>query len=242
MVRNSTRFITTAKIPVDKLDERKYHITFVILAATQNTRINSDLPVPLLPVNKQIRLIDKQYDTIRKLYQYSDIYLGVGYRADEIYRYVQGRIKTIENERFAKTGATRTLSLLLRAIHNSHVIILDGNVIFDIDFIYNLSPSHSSIITSNILDKSKIGVVSHDNIVTDFSFGSPQKWCKLSHITGNDLTFLQKVVHDKSNEHLSLFESFEQMINNGGTLHTVECSDSRFSDIDSMASVKKITQ
>lgn len=238
MVRNSTRFVTTAKIPPDKLDERRHGLSFLILSAGRNRIL--DIPHPIMQVMSDKKLIDCQIDRIREHFPHSEIIIGLGFGADKVHQHLNSRIKAIENESWEKTNGARTLSLLTRVAANSTIVVIEGDVLFNTLSVYELNPGRSCVLAArNQIDKNKIGLVHTNQTVSDFSFGSELKWAKVAVLTGKELELTKEIIHCRDNDHLCMFEVLDIVAKRGGILHVVERNDLTFFEINCHADIKK---
>ena len=124
------------------MDGDKVEMKAVILAAGVSKRlrpITERIPKCLLEIDRDVTILSQQLDNLLAL-DIKDIIIVVGYKRELISQYIfdhkkyRHHIKMLFNENFEKTDNAFSLSLALDQIDASKdsVIVLDGDVVFDI--------------------------------------------------------------------------------------------------------------
>ena len=103
----------------------------VILAAGMGTRLGKPWPKPLTPLVDGRSILQQQLDNVRSIFGDSArVSIVVGFKLEMILE-AQPDATFIYNENYDQTNTSKSLLKALRASHESGVLWLNGDVVFD---------------------------------------------------------------------------------------------------------------
>lgn len=207
-----------------QIDEK--NLTAIILAASPARRMTTIGNRSLIKVNNT-NLINYQIDSVKaKFKEIADIICVLGYEAERVYKTLPKGVRSVENERYADTNNVRSLSLALKACITTNILIIYGDLYFEKEVFdkFTHNKSHLVFDTAEQIEKSKVGGITDNGIITNLSFGLPQKWAQVALLATPEFDLLNKFVHEKANERLCIFEIFNLMIERGGQFCPTECN------------------
>ena len=103
----------------------------VILAAGMGTRLGKPWPKPLTPLADGRSILQQQLDNVRSVFGDSArVSIVVGFKLEMILE-AQPDATFIYNENYDQTNTSKSLLKALRASHESGVLWLNGDVVFD---------------------------------------------------------------------------------------------------------------
>ena len=103
----------------------------VILAAGMGTRLGKPWPKPLTPLVDGRSILQQQLDNVRSIFGDSArVSIVVGFKLEMILE-AQPDVTFIYNENYDQTNTSKSLLKALRASHESGVLWLNGDVVFD---------------------------------------------------------------------------------------------------------------
>lgn len=106
-------------------------IQVVILAAGMGTRLGKPWPKPLTPLVDGRSILQQQLDNVRVIFGDSArVSIVVGFKLEMILE-AQPDATFIYNENYDQTNTSKSLLKALRASHESGVLWLNGDVVFD---------------------------------------------------------------------------------------------------------------
>lgn len=214
---SDSRFVTTTK--TKPKDSSEY--TVLILASVPGERMRTAPGIGLFPVDNTY-LLDLQYKAIREVFPKGDVILISGASIGQIIERCPKGLRILENQNFLGSGETEELRLGLNACVTESVILLCGNVCTDTTALAQIKTRHSSIlIDSNNFCEKEIGVTHNNSKAEHLSFGIPDKWCGLLHITGHELTQIRKFANIRTKSDAFLFDAINFSLSHDGLIYTV---------------------
>ena len=220
------RFTTSTKNRVaGKHKDRP--LTVIIPAAGMGHRMKSYGPKCLLPANVKETILDKSIKTIKKAYEYSEIILVVGFEAEKITQVLPKEIRIVENQSYEKTSVSESVRLAINNSVYNDILIIYGDLIFNINTINNITQNNSCIIvdSKSRFKAEEIGVTIVDDNVTNFAYGLENKWSHIAYLTGDESLEFQRLCLDKKKNKMYPFEVFNIMLNNGFVLSAVDLKE-----------------
>lgn len=106
-------------------------IQVVILAAGMGTRLGKPWPKPLTPLADGRSILQQQIENVRSVFGQSvRITIVVGFKLEMIME-AQPDVSFVYNEAYDQTNTSKSLLKALRVSHESGVLWLNGDVVFD---------------------------------------------------------------------------------------------------------------
>lgn len=106
-------------------------IQVVILAAGMGTRLGKPWPKPLTPLADGRSILQQQIENVRSVFgDASRISIVVGFKLEMIME-AHPDVNFVYNEAYDQTNTSKSLLKALRASHESGVLWLNGDVVFD---------------------------------------------------------------------------------------------------------------
>tara|TARA_Y100000593_G_scaffold31962_1_gene62980 strand:- start:2492 stop:3193 length:702 start_codon:yes stop_codon:yes gene_type:complete len=213
--------------------EKEDPITVIIAAAGAGRRMRSYGPKPLLTI-KGKTILSRQLEEIRAQFPKSNIVLVCGFEADKVMDQVQDDIITLENESYQDTNITRSVSIALRALDSKRALILCGDLVFSKGALGILDYDVSSIIVSrDDRQSSEVGcIVNKSGDLVNMMYDLDLKWGQIIYLQDSILDKFKKLVFDRSNKKLFLFEIINRLIDKGCKIKCVEDDSIEIVDVD----------
>lgn len=202
------------------LDQRQ--LSAIILAAGRGRRMNSYGSKSLIKV-KDTNLINYQIQTIREKFpQIGEIICVLGYEAEKIYRSLPENVKVVENESFADNNTIRSIGIGLRVCLSNYVLLVHGDVFFDIHSLNFNMDSAINIDKASRMNDDKVGITAENGNLVHCGYGLETKWGQVAFLAGKELSLLRKMSNDRNKDNLCTFEALNYITNNGGNIKCVE--------------------
>ena len=216
-----------------KSDTDRFHSTVIICGAGSLFRMKTFGPKGLFP-HKNGTLLDEQIRCAKAVNHSADIIVTVGHMADKVYRQ-NYQVRYIENQLYENTGIAEEIRLALNAVTSQHVIIVDGDICFDIHAMKALVYSGESALfeTASGMPDEEPGIVSNKDGVSNLAYDINPKWGQMCVLSNNELRIAKKVLGSRDKSHLIFHEIINIIISKGGKFKTVRCKDSLVSKINS---------
>jgi len=239
MVNKTTRFLTTVKKSGPGKDKNR-KLSVLILNATPGYRMKSYGPKCLLKINNT-SILEHQISIIKNLYSNVEIIVTIGFDADKILRKQIKGIRFVENQLYDTTNITEEIRLGLNNIETNDVIILYGDIVFNLQTIESITKNDmSSIIYTEKGFDDEVGITIVDNNLSIMSYGLNEfKWCKMMYLTGNELNAFKNICSNKENNRLYPFEIINMVLDKNNTkFYCINQSNSPIVRIDSIKDIK----
>ena len=213
--------------------EEEDPITVIIAAAGAGRRMRSYGPKPLLTI-KGKTILSRQLEQIQTKFPTANIILVCGFEADKVMDRVQGNIITLENENYQDTNITRSVSIALRAISTDRALVICGDLVFSKGTLNHLDYDMSSILANkDDRQSSEVGcIVNQDGNIENMMYDLDLKWSQIIYLQDRVLEAFKKLVFDRSNKKLFLFEIINKLIDSGCKIKCVKNDSIQVVDVD----------
>ena len=233
MTNKASRHIAPAK----KIINYNYdHTTFIILAAAIGKRMKTYGPKALLEYQPEFTVLDHELQTIYEVYPQADILLVIGFEYEKflLYKSKYPSIRLIYNPNYSTTNTLYSTQLGVQASIGNKIVVLHGDLMFSEESIAGLTERGSRITVCDTINKESVGVVSHNSIATNISYGLETQWGQITYFTNKEYQLLlQLVQNDKDSRRLFLYEAIKYIINHGGKFRIHNPEGIQIYDIDS---------
>lgn len=208
-------------------------ITVVIAAAGAGRRMRSYGPKSLLPI-KGKTILSRQLEEIKSKLPNAQIILVCGFEADKVMDQVQDNVMTLENENYHETNVTRSVSIALRAVTTSRALILCGDLVFSKGILQHIDFDNCSmIVNENKEQSSEVGcIVNSEGYIVNMMYDLDLKWGQMIYLQDNTLDTFRKLVFDRNNKKLFLFEIINKLIDNGCRIKCIKDASIKIVDVD----------
>ena len=159
--------------------------------------------------------------------------------ADKVYR-TGHNVRFIENQLYEKTGIAEEIRLALNACVTPHIILIDGDICFDIhSFKAMVYCTESALFEdmSSIPDEEP-GIISTRGNVSNLAYDISPKWGQMCVLTNNELKIAKKILGSRERGHLIFHEIINMIIEKGGKFKTVRCKDAVVNKINNPKTLK----
>lgn len=189
--------------------------TSVILLTSNNYKMKSYGPKPLIKLMANTTLLEHQLKTISAAIPNVDTFLCVGEDADKIIKYRSNKLRIIENQNYESTNEAEYIRLALNAVTTDKVIIIGGDLYFDVEVLKHLNDINESCLVYDSLNRmkdSEIGMTVVENKATIFSYKIPTKWCSIVSLIGKDIEYARSILLDRTRSRCFAFEILNTLI------------------------------
>lgn len=226
------------KIIHEKVEDILIHV--IIPSAGIGRRMKSYGCKSLLTINNK-KLIDIQIHNINSVFPNNEIILITGFDSDRLINNSPEDIIKIENEKYYDNNVVKSISIGLRATkNNEHVLIIFGDILFNIQSLKEIKISQSSLIISNTMEDNEVGCnINAKGNLEYMMFDLPNKWGHILYLTGKELTLFKKIIWNKKTEKKFCFEIINEVINNGGRFKCIRNEKIKTMDIDTSKDLQK---
>lgn len=234
----ATRHISPARRAIPG---KNHHLTVIIPAAGIGKRMKSVGNKSLLTLSSGKSVIRTQIDTIKGAYQYCDFFVVVGFQADRIRSELPDGIRFIYNPIYETTNTTFSIGLALQANLNPHVLVVNGDIVFNQDVIENLTNSGSKVVvdSNEHMKEEGVGVISNDNKhITNLSYGVGKKWCEIFYLQKKELALMKKISLSPDSSKWLAHEALNRVIDEGGVFESHESPSSLVREIDTISDLE----
>lgn len=231
--------------PKNKGENVSAELSIVILAA--GSYRNFKRSVSIIQLADGTTIVQKQVEALKKAYPLADITVVVGHDSDSVIDYLSNNmpdIRIIHNERFSDTNNSRSLNLAIMAGQKNNLLVINGDILFDYDYIKNAVGLNSCLLidkTKQITDD-EVGVISHEGILTSISHGLPNIWSQILFVTGNELSLIKSAISNKKNHMKYLYEIINSVIDEGGVFATQNQSIGYIKELDNFKDLEKVNE
>lgn len=237
----ATRHIAPAKAVTDN------RLTVIIASANAGYRMRSRGAKALLPMYQNMTLLEIQLRTIWQVYPNAEVLVTIGFQASKIRNMFRGTfpVRFIYNPLYESKNTMYAIALALEAALPSNVIVINGDTFFNLPAIQQLQSKGTSKAVVQI-EPSKdqnqyVGAVVQDNIITNLSYGLPQRWCEIAYLTGKELKLFEKIAFNHEVSAGWFFhEGLNTVINSGGILLAHQSPSIKFISIESTEDISQL--
>ena len=235
MAKNSSRFIVPAKKSPSGTAEHK-KLSVIIPVAGMGHRMKSYGPKCLFPTSKNRTILERTLTNVKKVFPYSEIIVIVGFEADKIIKTLPSYVRVVENQLYEQTNIVESLRLALNNCIHDNVLIIHGDLIFNIYTLNDITSEGSCAIvdTQDRFGNNEIGVNIFDNKITNFSYGLSSKWAQIIYLTGNELDSFKNLCSQRDKNKMYMFEILNMVIDQKGSIQAREPKGMQIVEIDSL--------
>ena len=236
--KHNSRFVAPSK---QEDVEHLKDISVVILADEMGYRMKSYGPKCLIPTNSGNNILLDQVNVIKKIFHNHEIILLTGFQSDKVSKRRPSEIRIVENQLHEETNSVEGFRLCLNNCLTDRILVLDGDLIFNEEAIFNITRLGSSVLidSKNKMDPMEVGVTIDKNFVINFAYGLDTKWCKIVFLTGKELQ-LAKNFCGKDRSKMYLFEMLNYIIENDGKIRWMEPEKFHLFKVDSIKEYHKL--
>ena len=220
---------------------KNHQLTVIIPAAGIGKRMKSVGNKSLLTLSSGKSVIRTQIDTIRNIYQHCDFFVVVGFQADRLRSELPDNIRFIHNPIYENTNTTFSIGLALQANLNPHVLVVNGDIVFNQETIENITNGGSKIMVdaNGHMKEEGVGVVSNDSKhITNLSYGVGKKWCEIFYMQEKELALMKKIALSSDSSKWLAHEALNRVIDDGGTFESIESPSSIVREIDTISDLE----
>jgi choline kinase len=229
------RHVTRIKKPETISDKE---LTVIILNATIGKVISK--PRSNISFNDGETLLTKQVQTIRKIAPRSELIVVTGEKCDEVYSaHKKLEIKYVENERYYETNTMRSLAVGLLATVNKNVLVMHGDLLFDQDSLVSILQNESMALVGKQLLDHKVGIISDNGLISNISFGLPQKWAQIVLFTNRELESLRVLAADNNKWNWYIWEAIHNIVHKNGEF---KVHDGNITEINTQKDIDKVNK
>ena len=145
-------------------------------------------------------------------------------------------MRIIENQLYESTNIVESIRLAMNNSVYDHVLIVYGDLIFNIDTIKEVTSNGSCIVvdSKNRFKDEEAGVTIVDGMATNFSYGLETKWAHIIYLEGEELNIFQSLCLDRRRNKMYPFELFNIILNRGGSIKAIEPKNMIIREINSL--------
>jgi hypothetical protein len=195
-------------------------LTVVILGALNVYRNKGAGPTSLINIDGQ-NLSYKQAVTIKSVYPLSEIFLTVGYYANQVINNRPDNLRIIENQLYENSGHAEEIRLVSNASLNKKYLIMDGDILPDSKSLLSMNNHGSCILVKNE-NSDDIGSANDSGGLQILSYGLPNKWCKIAMLQEKEVEIMKKFVSKRDKGRYFLHEVLNYIISHGGNINVVK--------------------
>jgi hypothetical protein len=214
----------------------KKDLSIIILGGSMVYRMKSYGPKSLIKLSNQQTIIENQISVISLAYPDCEIILTTGFEADKIVKNRPQNIRLVENQLHESTNLLEEIRLALNNCVNDNVLIINGEMIFNLEAIDNITKDDISTViidSKGLMPDEEVGVTVVNDRVSIFSHGISPKWCNIVYLTGKELKFLKCIANDRDKNKLYLFEALNLVIDKRGGFRSSEPNNLQVNKIES---------
>jgi len=196
----------------------KKHLSVIILAAGVGKRMKSYGPKALLKYDNNITILDLMLNNIWRVHPKADISIVIGFQYKKFlpYKDKYPNLRLIYNAQHNDLNTMFSAQLGIQSIVTERVLILHGDLIFTSKTLKGLASDESKLVLCDSLPKNSIGIMHHDNIVTNIAYGLDNKWGQIAYITDREFQLFNQVLYSNQSSRLFLYEGLKYIVDNGG--------------------------
>lgn len=180
------------------------NITVAILAAGTPKKMKSGGPISLVKTPDNKNLIDDQISKIRYIYRNPKIFVVTGYQHSKVInKFKNENVEIIYNENFEDTNSADSLSLCLQNNPNQNLLMIHGDMYFNIDTLRYISNIHytenSAIIYDDrsMMKSSKPGILRNNFRLEHMTYFHKEKWASICFFNNYEYKILKTVDTNK---------------------------------------------
>ncbi len=219
-------------------------ISVILLSAGEGVKMRSYGPRPLLQITEKHNLISYQYSLLTKVFNDPQIIMVCGHEANTVMNHAPKDIIKVENEKYNESNVVRSLGIGLRAATYNRVLVVYGDLLFNIETVKHLKLQESSLVIDNsgLFDTDEIGCTINDKGYAEQLFYElPNKWAQILFLSGLELDLMKKIAWHPDHTNWFGFEAVNSIIEKGGNFYCDSPKKMKIIDIDSTKNLQEIS-
>lgn len=200
----------------------------IIIADNFKKGMKSQGCVGLTPFKKKTNLLKQQLDVVNKIFPKTEIFYIYGFDSKRFNNYINNNkevdhIKYIYNDMYDSVGQSYGLSLIKDEIikHNECLLVLGYDPIKE-EYLKSFKKSKVSCSITDHNNETKIGcVLDRSNIIQHIFFDLQNPVADLYLLKQKEINILSSVLRETDVGTMFLFETINQIINNGGEFSAI---------------------
>lgn len=231
MTNKAVRYVTTTKKP------KQEPMSVLIVAAGVSPKMRSYGTKSLLKY-ENTTVLGLQTNIIWQKFNKADILGVVGFEADRVMNSVKS-IRFVENAVFEETNVVKSLGLGLRAMTERAVLIIYGDILFNVDAIHFNTNESSVFFSQGMLPNSGPGVIITDSYATHLGYGLNNQWNKMIFLRDKELDLFKDYVFDSENNKMLGHDAINYVLDNGGNIRAINPKNTLVYEINNYKDVAK---
>ncbi len=211
-------------------------LNVIIPAAGIGKRMKSRGPLCLFRIRQSMSILEYQIKIIKKIVPEAEIIVVVGFESQKIKDEIWGLARIVYNPQYETTNTMYSVGLGLDAALPKPTMIIHGDVVFNACAIHALydKPGSSSVLidVNHEIEHDKVGVIQHENEITNFSHGLPKKWSQMVYLAGKEFQLFRKLASKQESHRLFTYEVLNQVIDSGGHFAAQQSRDAHVREIN----------
>ena len=200
-----------------KVDKRL--LSFAILYDQQSSK-SKNQQLQMAMIDHQLKLLDKQINSINKKYVKNEIIICVGYQSDIVIRHIhenhsKKNIRVVENTNYFDSNSCESLRIIMNNISNNRIIIMDGSMSVPERVYSKLGVDGCHILVSKQKNESgNVGAnISKEDKVEYLSYGGCQE-CKNILVLCNTraISLMKRILSSGEYKNKFIFEILNDLI------------------------------
>jgi choline kinase len=214
-------------------------IGVVIVASSHQKRSGINTNRFLLKLEDDRTVLQYQIDLLRQVFKNPDIVVVTGFEHDKVFNSLKHKIPVVENDLWETTSIMRSITLGLRTLINSKVLIIPACLAFKASCLKGVEDNENGAIISDPrgINSNELGILTENNQVMHFDYDLPIKWSQISFFSGKALHYLRDTCETDMSRYL-----FHEILNNMfvNTEHRITAIMNRRSRVVEIFSMKDL--
>jgi len=210
-------------------------LSIIIPAAGEGTRMKAYGIKSLIPLNTTTNIIEHQLKTIFKVFnrKTTEVILVTGFQSLKLMNNTPDDLLKVENERYLETNVIRSLGMGLRVAKHSAVLVIYGDLVFNIHALTTDLQKSTLMIDKNTMGENEVGCTIDNERIENVLYNLPNKWAQIGYFVGKELALLKQFCWHPSNERKFGFEAINHIIEKKGKFLAKQPNQIKVNDVDS---------
>lgn len=157
-------------------------------------------------------LLEHQIKIIEQSLPHAEIIVVTGWDSERLHNRRSSKYRIVDNQLYNTTNECEDVRLLFNNMSTNNLLLINGNIVFDKT---SIAYNGKSYILHNDINNKDVGTIIADGHVTHLNYNTCGNFEDICWITGQELSILKKMVVNKFQSKLMLFELLNEMIDNG---------------------------
>lgn len=231
--------------PKDRNQEIEKNLSVILLSAGSHR--NFKRSICTIELSDGETIIQKQIKTIKKVYPNSDITVVIGHDCKYTLKYFAqyvNNIRIIINEQFLNSNNSKSLYLALLSGHKSNVLVINGDILFDEEYIKNCIGSKPSLTIDDTkqITKDEVGVIINNNIIENISHGLNDIWSQIFFMREKEIFECKEILSIETNWNKYIHEIINDIIDSGSKFIANRQKTGYIKEIDNFKDLEKVNE